>query len=57
MLLSTYEEDPEKPLGACHVMTASLDGETNLKLRKVPEDLIGKFQDQHGKTKFREMPS
>ena len=36
VLVSTYEPSPSTPVGACHVETKSLDGETNLKGRSVP---------------------
>ena len=37
VLCATHEPDPDTPVGACHVETKSLDGETNLKGRSVPK--------------------
>jgi len=37
VLVSSYEPDPTNVVGACHVETKSLDGETNLKGRTVPK--------------------
>ena len=35
VIFAAHEPDPENPVGACHVETKSLDGETNLKGRSV----------------------
>ena len=37
---SCAQPDPDSPVGACHVETKSLDGETNLKGRSVPKLLL-----------------
>ncbi len=46
VFLSAHHEDPELR-GMCHVQTAQLDGETNLKLRRAPGE---KWKDvaEHG---------
>ena len=36
VLVAAFEPNPNAPVGACHVETKSLDGETNLKGRSVP---------------------
>lgn len=39
VFLSAGSEDPEQRC-VCHVQTAQLDGETNLKLRRAPDDVF-----------------
>jgi hypothetical protein len=43
VFLSAMHEDPEQR-GICHVQTAQLDGETNLKLRKGVDELVALFK-------------
>lgn len=42
VFLSAMHEDPEQR-GMCHVQTAQLDGETNLKLRRSPDAVVSMF--------------
>ena len=42
VFLSARHEDPEL-CGMCHVQTAQLDGETNLKLRRAPDETVTMF--------------
>lgn len=42
MLFQVAEPNPDSPKGMCYVETKSLDGETNLKVRRVMAPLVGK---------------
>ena len=39
LLIAAHEPDPRRPAGVCYIETKSLDGETNLKGRAVPQVL------------------
>jgi magnesium-transporting ATPase (P-type) len=51
VFLSAMHDDPEQR-GMCHVQTAQLDGETNLKLRKAPDETVAVFTTDHACSAF-----
>lgn len=52
VFLSAMHEDPEQR-GMCHVQTAQLDGETNLKLRHAPAETLSLFESDGACAGFR----
>jgi magnesium-transporting ATPase (P-type) len=52
VFLAAGHEDPEQR-GVCHVQTAQLDGETNLKLRLAPDAVVQLLQSDDDCTRFR----
>ena len=43
LLVAAHEPDQSNPVGACHVETKSLDGETNLKGKSAPAGLAAEL--------------
>jgi hypothetical protein len=52
MCVVAGHEDPEQR-GVCHVQTAQLDGETNLKLRLAPDSVVQLLNSDEDCARFR----